>query len=102
MYAPLDYFVDKSEEIKYFSNPNIVQQKAKEYNLDVVFSPRKNKKYRILNPETNKFVDFGSMFYQDATYHKNQDRINNFKQRNRKWENSPKYSPAWLSYHLLW
>ena len=54
---PLNYFTDK-EGIEKYSNPKIVQRKAKEYGLDVVFSPRKNKKYRIVNPETNEYVDF--------------------------------------------
>lgn len=102
MSVPLDYFVDKSDVIQLFSNPKIVQEKAKQYGLDVVFSPRKDKKYRIVNPETNKYVDFGSMYYEDYTAHMSNDRLMKFRSRNRKWKDAKKYSPAWLSYNLLW
>lgn len=97
----MDYFTDK-EDIEKYSNPKIVQRKAKEYGLDVVFSPRKNKKYRIVNPETNEYVDFGQMGFQDATLHQDQKRIDRFRSRNRKWKDAPKYSSAWMSYWILW
>ena len=103
MSVDIDYFnTGKGKFIKLFSNPDIVRKKGKEYGLEVVYSPRKNKKYRIVNPETNKFVDFGSIDYEEATLHKDQKRIDRFRQRNRKWKDAPKYSAAWLSYHLLW
>lgn len=98
-----DYYnTGKDKFIELVSDPKIVQEKARQYGLEVVYSPRKGKKYRIVNPETNKYVDFGSIDYEDATLHKNQRRIDNFKRRNRKWYNSPKYSPAWLSANILW
>lgn len=101
--VPLDYFVDKPNIEKY-SNPKIVQKKGKLYGLNVVFSPRKNKKYRIVNPNTNKFVDFGSFDppMEDYTKHKDKERLKRFKQRNARWYNSPKYSASWLSAFLLW
>lgn len=103
MSVDIDYYnTGKDKFIELFSNPKIVQEKAREYGLEVVYSPRKGKKYRTVNPETNKFVDFGSINYEDATLHQNPKRIDNFKRRNRKWKDAPKYSPAWLSYHLLW
>jgi hypothetical protein len=49
-----------------------------------------------------KMVHFGQMGYEDATKHHDLDRINRFRNRNRKWEFSPKYSPAYLSWFLLW
>lgn len=100
-YPPLDYYTDK-KGIEKFSNPKIVQKKAKEYDLYVVFSPRKNKKYRIVNPETNKYVDFGQMGYEDFTLHKDKNRRRLFRLRNHKWANAPKYSARWLSFYLLW
>lgn len=103
MSVDIDYFnTGKGKFIELFSNPDVVRKKAKEYDLEVVYSPRKNKKYRIVNPETNKYVDFGSIDYEDATLHQDQKRIEAFKKRNRKWKDATKYSPAWLSYHLLW
>jgi hypothetical protein len=102
-YPPMDYYdTGKGKFIELFSNPEIVRKKAREYGLEVVYSPRKNKKYRIVNPETNKFVDFGSIYYEDHTKHQNLKRLEAFKKRNRKWKDAPKYSSAWASYHLLW
>lgn len=98
-----DYYnTGKDKFIEVFSNPKIVNEKAKEYGLEVVYSPRKGKKYRIVNPETNKYVDFGSIDYEDYTKHQDEKRLMKFKSRNRKWYDSPKYSPAWLSAWLLW
>lgn len=96
------YNTGKDEFIELFSDPSIVKEKANEYGLNVVFSPRKSKKYRILNPRTNKFVDFGSIDYEDYTKHKDENRKRLFKLRNRRWKDSPKYSASWLSWHLLW
>lgn len=100
-FPPMNYFTDK-EGIEKFSNPKIVQKKAKEYGVFVVYSPRKNKKYRIVNPETNKYVDFGMMGMEDFTHHLDEHRKELFRNRNHKWKDAPKYSPAHLSYHLLW
>ena len=97
----MDYYTSK-EGIEKYSNPKIVQKKAKEYNLSVVYSPRKNKKYRIVNPITNKFVDFGQMGFQDYTLYKNKDKLIKFKSRNRRFYDAPIYSPAWASAYLLW
>ena len=103
MAIDIDYYdTGKGKFIELFSNPKIVQEKAKQYGLDVVFSPRKDKKYRIVNPETNKYVDFGSIDYEDYTKHQDEKRLMNFRSRNRKWKDAKKYSPAWLSYYLLW
>lgn len=101
MSIPLNYYTDK-EGIEEFSDPKLVQRKAKLYGLDVVFSPRKNKKYRFVNPETNEFVDFGFFGMSDFTKHKNLKRLENFRKRNNKWRNAPKYSAAWASFFLLW
>jgi hypothetical protein len=37
----------------------------KEDDVTLLPSSRKNKKYMILNPNTNKFVNFGAMGYMD-------------------------------------
>ena len=37
----------------------------KEDDVTLLPSSRKNKKYMILNPNTNKFVHFGAMGYMD-------------------------------------
>ena len=63
-------------------------------------SSRKDKKYMVFDGRT--MIHFGQMGYEDATKHNDTDRINRFKKRNWKWQNSPKYSAAWLSWFLLW
>ena len=45
---------------------------------------------------------FGLMGYQDYTFHRDKVRRNNFRNRNKGWKDAPEYSPAFLSYWLLW
>jgi len=89
-------------EIQKFSNPQEVYNKGKQYGLTVYLSPNKNKKYAIINPLTNKVVSFGQMGMEDYTKHLDEKRRANFLQRNKKWANAEPYTPAWLSYYLLW
>jgi hypothetical protein len=100
-FPSLDYFTSK-EGIEKYSNPKIVQKKAKEYGVYVVYSPRKNKKYRTVNPITNKFVDFGQMGFIDFTLSKDEEKRRLFRLRNHKWKDADKYSSASLSYNILW
>lgn len=86
-----------------YSNFNVVKKKLEKLgyeNLEV--SNRKNRKYKILNPNTNKYIHFGDMRYEDFTKHKDTKRRDNFLKRNHKWKDSPKYTPAHLSYYGLW
>ena len=92
---------NKLRELRNYSDPEYVMNKAKMMGLNPVHeSSRKDKKYMVFDGRT--MVHFGQMGYEDATKHNDIDRINRFKKRNWKWQNSPKYSPAYLSYHLLW
>ena len=89
--------------INKYSNPSIVMKKAKELHLNPIqLSTRKDKKYMVLNPKTNKMVHFGQMGYEDYTKHHDEKRRELFKKRNHKWATAEKYSPSWLSYNLLW
>jgi len=89
--------------INKYSNPSIVMKKAKELHLNPIqLSSRKDKKYMVLNPKTNKMVHFGQMGYEDYTKHQGENRRELFRKRNHKWATAEKYSPAWLSYYLLW
>lgn len=91
--------------IEIYSNPQTVFKKAKQLlgnDVIIELSNRKDKKYRILNPYTNKYINFGQMGYEDYTKHKDKNRRNNFRIRNNKWANYPIYTPAFLSYWLLW
>lgn len=88
-----------------FSDPVIVYKKARSIfgpNVCLKPSTRKNKKYMLLNPETDKWVHFGYYGMQDYTRHKNKDRRDRFKTRNKRWADSYPYSPSFLSYWLLW
>ena len=64
------------EKICQVSNPEIVLKQLKKYygdDVDLYLSSSKNKKRR-----------------------------QNFRNRNRRWADTEKYSPAHLSYYLLW
>ena len=92
---------NKLKELRNYSDPEYVMQKAKMMGLNPVHeSSRKDKKYMVFDGRT--MVHFGQMGYEDATKHNDSNRINRFRKRNWKWQNSPKYSPAWLSWFLLW
>ena len=87
-----------------YSEPLVVQKLANKYlgkNADVYLSTRKNKKYMIQNPD-GKWIHFGAYTYEDFTKHKDDKRRENFRKRNAKWANAPKWSAAWLAYNLLW
>jgi len=97
--------LNKNDILFKFSDPNIVQQKAYQFlgkEAIIYKSTHKNKKYMIFNKENNKFIHFGELGFEDYTKHNDLNRLNNFKLRNNKWKNSPKYSPAFLSFYLLW
>nr|WPF46540.1 MAG: hypothetical protein [Lake Baikal virophage 5] len=92
----------KFNQLLLVSKPKEVDRRALElYGKPTYLSTRKNKKYMIENDD-GKLIHFGDIRFQDATFHKDAFRIRRFKQRNRKWANAYEYSPAYLSYHLLW
>ena len=102
--------MDKLELLKKISNPAEVMRKAKDYlgsGVIIHISTQKNKKYMVMNPQTNKYVHFGSFNppLSDFTYHKDNIRRNAYLKRAKNikgnWRND-KYSPNNLSIHLLW
>jgi hypothetical protein len=66
-----------------------------------VFQQEKNKKYMVKKPD-GKMIHFGEKRYADFTGDQDEDRRANFKKRNKKWATAEKWSPAWLSYKILW
>lgn len=93
------------EDIELYSNPRIVLFKAKQYygkDVEIDFSTRKDKKYMIKNPETNKWIHFGQYGMEDYTKHKDNLRRELFRHRNHKWANTDKYTPSYMSYYILW
>jgi hypothetical protein len=92
----------KLEQLKLYSDISKVQKRAKKLGLNPVeLSSRKDKKYMIRDDQGH-VKHFGLMGYQDYTKHLSESRRDAFRRRNHRWENAPKYSPAWLSYHLTW
>ena len=91
--------------IEDYTNPNKVFQNAKRIygnNVQIKLSTRKDKKYMLLNPDTNKWVHFGQIGYEDYTKHQNNKRRQLFKIRNQKWAEQDLYSPGFMSYYLTW
>jgi hypothetical protein len=92
---------NKLKELRNYSDPEYVMNKAKMMGLNPVHeSSRKDKKYMVFDGRT--MIHFGQAKYYDWTYDQNEERRNRFKKRNWKWQFAPKYSPAYLSYYLLW
>ena len=91
------------KNINDYSDPLLVQELANKYLGDVTIylSSRKDKKYMVRNPAGN-IVHFGQYPYQDFTKHGDINRRDSFRKRNVKWKDAPKWSAAWLAYHLLW
>jgi len=91
----------KYEQLKEFSDPEIVAHKAQELGLNPVYeSSRKDKKYMVF--DGHKMIHFGSSSYEDYTKHHDKEKRDRFRKRNHKWAHAPKYSAAYLSYNLLW
>jgi hypothetical protein len=100
--------MNKEVEILKYSNPKQVYKNAVEYlgnDVDIDVSTRKDKKYMIYNPKTNRWVHFGQLGYEDFTKHRNLDRRNNYLLRASRikgnWKDD-KYSPNNLSINILW
>lgn len=98
---------DKEKQILKYSDPQIVLKNAKKYlgpDTKLYLSTKRDKKYMVLDPNTNKFVHFGQFSppFEDFTQHKDLLRRDRFKKRNQKWADSQKYTPSYLSYYLLW
>jgi hypothetical protein len=93
----------KLTQLKEFSNPEFVLWKAQQMGLNPVYeSSRKDKKYMVFDGK--KMIHFGQFKppYEDYTKHGDEKRRDNFRKRNKKWAYARKYSPAWLSFYLLW
>ena len=94
---------NKLKVLKLYSDINEVKRRAHELGLgDVHESSRKDKKYMLYDPYVGRMVHFGQIKYEDYTKHKDEKRRQNFLNRNKAWKNRYLYSPAYLSYTLLW
>jgi hypothetical protein len=92
------------EKICEVSNPEIVLKQLKKYYgdyVDLYLPTSKNKKYMVFD-EDGKKIHFGDLRFCDYTKHQDKKRRENFRNRNRRWKDADKYTPAHLSYYLLW
>lgn len=92
------------KDIDSYSDPQEVLRKTRKYfgkDTELYLSTRKNKKYMI-EDNNGKMIHFGLYPYEDYTKHKDKKRRDAFKKRNAKWANADKYTPAYMSYYLLW
>jgi hypothetical protein len=94
-----------SKRLYKYSNPQQAQKMAYRYlGKTAKLYPSKNphKKYRICDKNNNNWVNFGQLGYEDYTKHHDENRLTKFKNRNWKWQFASRYSPAFLSWYLLW
>jgi hypothetical protein len=91
-----------------YSNMAEAQRKAIKYlgkGTELKTSDRKDKKYMLLDPSTQKMVYFGQMGYEDFTKHKDPERRKRYLDRATKikgdWIKN-KYSPNNLAINILW
>ena len=96
------------DDIKQYSNPKVVFKNAKKYlgkDVNIQLSNKPAKKYMILNPNTNKWVYFGQIGFEDYTKHKDEKRRENNLKRTANirgnWKDNP-YSSNMLSRQILW
>jgi len=99
--------IEKTDNLYKISNPKQAQINAYNYLGPAAILYKSNKpgkKYSILNPYTNKYIDFGSDM-EDYLYHHDVKRRDNYLKRSANikgnWKNNP-YSPNNLSRRILW
>ena len=94
----------KYNELLKYSDPQRVKVLAKQFlgkDVPLYVSTRKDKKYMVFNPDGKK-VHFGQMGMEDFSKHLDLERRDRFVSRNKKWKDAPMWTPAWLSFYLLW
>jgi len=95
---------EKYEELLKYSNPQKVKKLVKKYlgdDVKLFVSTRKDKKYMVQDPD-GKMIHFGQMGFADFSLTDDLVKQKKFRNRNKKWADADTYTPAWLSYHLLW
>jgi hypothetical protein len=96
------------KNIKEVSNPDKALANTKKYlgkNTPLYPSEKSKYKYKVFNPNTNKFVYFGSMLYEDYLKHGDEIRKKNYLLRSGNikgnWKDD-KYSKNNLARNILW
>jgi len=101
-------YYEWNKKIQNVSNPDKALTNTKKYfgKNAILFPSEKSKyKYKIYDPNNNKWVYFGSMLYQDYLKHNDDTRKKNYLLRSGNikgnWKENP-YSPNNLSRNILW
>jgi len=96
------------KNIKKVSNPDKALANTKKYlgkNAALYPSEKTKYKYKVFNPNNNKFVYFGSMLYEDYLKHGDEIRKKNYLLRSGNikgnWKDD-KFSPNNLARNILW
>ena len=98
---------NEGKGLRDYSDPDKAYKKLKDYapEVDLYISDRKDKKYFIIHPKTNKKVYFGAMGYEDHTKHNDPIRRSNYLRRSANirgnWKDD-KFSPNNLAMNVLW
>jgi hypothetical protein len=97
-----------SSKLRRYSNPTQAQKKATQvlgYQARLCVATNPSKKYRVQNPKTGHWTQFGQMGYEDYTRHRDKRRRRNYLTRSAKirghWKADP-YSANNLSRKILW
>jgi hypothetical protein len=97
-----------SKKLYKYSTPKQAQKMAYKYlgkTAKLYPSIIPEKKYRICDPNTNNWIHFGQIGYEDYTQHKDKKRRHNYLTRTAKmrgnWKSNP-YSANNLSRNILW
>src|SRR3989344_6006978 len=100
MYTDILHVYYMLDQIYKYSNPTQAQKNAYKY-----LGKKNGKIYMVLNPNTNIWIHFGQIGYEDYTKHKDKERRKNYLTRagniKGNWKNN-KYSPNNLSINILW
>jgi hypothetical protein len=106
--ANLPPFQKEGGGLNEYSNSKIAKKNAVKYlGKNVVLKPstKKDKKFMVLNPDTNKFIHFGQLGFEDFTKHQDTKRQTSYLNRtaNMKgdWKDD-KYSANNLAREILW
>lgn len=85
----------------YFKSVEKALHKYYGKDVELYESTRKDKKFMVISPEGKK-IHFGQKGYSDWHLHGDPIRRDNFRRRNAKWADAPKWSPAHLAWWVLW
>lgn len=96
-------YQQKKEDLKKVSDITKVKKNATKYGFDPALlevSTLKSKKYMYFY--NGKYIHFGDFRLEDYSAHNDIPRRNKFRKRNDKWQYYDKFTPAYMSFHLLW